>query len=127
MKTPQELLDDLQFTHSMWLNELSHAEVELDIFSHRLNIYGANLQSVSEPESIGLIMVDIEQLRLAITFIKKDILNHVKRLNKKTKLNGELHAILDGEHEENQERIAQVRKHLYVVRSKFFNIIPVEV
>ena len=127
MKSPQTLLDDLQFTHSMWLNELSHAEVTLSLFAYRLNLHGANLQSVLEPETIGLIQVEIEQILLAITFIKKEILNHVKRLNKKTSLNGELHAILNGGHQENHERIHQVRMQVDQVKAKFYNIVPVEV
>ena len=127
MKSPQSSIDDLQFTHSMWLNELSHAEVSLSLFAHRLNLHGANLQTVPESEAIAMIQVEIEQLMLAITFIKKEILNHIKRINKKTRLNGELDALLNGEHQETQERVFQLRGQVDKLKAKFYNIIPVSV
>lgn len=127
MKPPQTLLDDLQFTHSMWLNELSHLEVTLSLFAQRLNLHGANLHAVPEPEAVALIQIEIEQLMLAITFIKKEIIIHVKRINKRSKLNGELDAILNGEHQENQERILQLRDQVDRVKAKFYNIVPVTV
>jgi len=127
MKDPQERLDDLQFIHSMWINEVSHAEVELSLFAHRLNLHGANLQTVPESEAIAEIQIEIEQLMMAIAFIKREVLTHVKRLGKKARLNGELKAILNGPHKETQERINQLREQVERVKSKFYSIIPVEV
>ena len=127
MKSPQTLLDDLQFTHSMWLNELSHAEVTLSLFAYRLNLHGDNQITMPEQEAIALIQVEIEQLMLAITFIKKDILSHVKHLNKKTKLNGEIKAILNGPHKETQDRISQLRQQAEKVKAKFYDVVPLSV
>ena len=126
MSKTQEIINNLQFAHSYWLNELSHAEVELTIMANRLDLLEASSTVPKAPSTSEAIALEIEQLQLAAQFIKKTVMAHVSKIYNLAKANGQLEVISNAIHDETKERLAQFRTHFQEVRQKFYALIPIE-
>lgn len=122
----QDIISNLQFAHSLWLNELSHAEVELAIMSNRLDLLETSNTIPNDQEGTKVISSEIEQLLLAAKFIKQTVLEHVGRIYNLSKLNGQLDKVSNSVHDDTKERLDQFRIHFDQVRQKFYSMIPIE-
>ncbi|MBT8218411.1 MAG: hypothetical protein KJP00_01210 [Bacteroidia bacterium] len=119
----QYQLDNLQFEHSLWLNELAHAFAEISIYQKRIKIMIEPSFSTDDQEELEMLLKGFTEQKSAITYIKNQILENLVDIRKKAKLNGALKAVLQKDHSEIKERLIQFRNELNELRNRFHKII----
>jgi hypothetical protein len=122
MKAIQEKLENIQFDHSIWMNELNFAYNEIPHYEKRLIQLADSSTLTEEKDQLNNLLNGFIVQKEAALQLQVQIKNHIVEMSHKAHGNGELKAMINSVHHEAREKIEIFRTVYSELKEKFHRL-----
>ncbi|MFT5167062.1 MAG: hypothetical protein ACI8P3_002299 [Saprospiraceae bacterium] len=122
MKAILEKLENIQFDHSIWMNELLFAYNEIPHYEKRIVQLVNTSSNEEEKEQFNNLLNGFIVQKEAVHQLNEQIKNHVISMSHKAHANGELKSMIDSVHRETREKMETFRTVYAELKEKFHRL-----
>ncbi len=108
-----EQLNNIQFDHTRWLNELLFSAKEIDLYLNRVLEMVDEFDDKAKEGELMSMFEEFEKQKKLATNLQSKIRKHVVSISHLTHSNGELKAMIDSTHGQTRKEMENFR-HQYV-------------
>ena len=115
MKEVFEQLENIQFDHLRWLNELLFSAKEIKLYQKRLLVLVKKFENEEKIAELSAMLEKFEEQKQFAIHLKSKIKKHVIAMSHLTHSNGELSSMFDTTH-------SQTRQEMEMFRQQYANL-----
>jgi len=119
MKPITQTLDNVQFDHTRWMNELAFTQNEINLYEKRIYELIASTADLEEQEQWKELLTSFIELKGGFRSLEIQIETHIIKIFQQTHLNGQLQSLIDTTHGEVRNQIDYFRRSFVDLKESF--------
>ncbi len=119
MRFIQQKLENVQFDHSLWMNELNFAFEEIPIYMKRIQELLKYVSDSEDHELLANLLNGFMVQKEMVFQLQDQIRNHIIKMSSKIHSNGSLNTLINSDHSETRKKMETFRSSYSLLKETY--------